>query len=707
VSPQANRTSPLLCSFWMGGFEGADHVNGRGEALDLVRATGHDARLDEDYRAARRLGLRCLRESIGWRLSEAAGGGAWDMGRAVRMAEAARHQRVSILWTLMHYGVPADLTLLDDGLVPRFARFAGEVARVLRPLCPGPRFYTPINEISFLSWAASATCDMGPAGMQAPCPTEDTLVSGYLVKQRLVRAALAGIAAIRRADPEARFLHVEPVVHVAPQDADDSDQRELAQRIASYQWQTLDMLAGRMEPQLGGHAGALDWLGMNHYHSSQWEVPGEKRLAWHRRDPRRQPLSSLLHDVWRRYNRPMVIAETGHLGVGRAAWLHEVAGEAMKARARGVPLQGVCLYPLLDRPDWNDTWRWHRSGLWQVPQAEEAAQPARRLNRPYARALLSWRGLNDGHRPARPAPGGEAEQAPGLLLLLPCAWEDWQAPRQLLLDAWRARCSTVRLLEPPRASQAAPLLRCHTLAPGAELMVLHGQGAASWAEAPTPAQLQLLRGALQQDGTQPWLAWLAGWRQDGHADWWRELAGGGLVVQPDATHPPQGTLMRQAQACLPPGWPGLVCRPRRAPPHSYEDDELARLLAGIPTPRVWLTAPLHLGSAQDAAALAKLGRRLQAVAWRQPQLHFLIDAAPLCDEPHPPNLHWLGPVHDSLHAALAAQVQGLLRWDADPGTGRAAASGDGHAPGPEQLAEMVDGALQPLLQRHLRLPAQA
>src|SRR5437868_8959636 len=190
---------PLLCSFWMGGFEGADHVNGRGEALDMVRATGHDRRLDSDYRDARRLGLHCLRETVGWRLSEAPGGGAWDLGRAVRMAEAARRQGVNILWTLMHYGLPGDLTLLDDALIPRFARFAGEVARVLRPLCAGPRFYTPINEISFLAWAASATGDMGPAGIQVPGPSEDTLVSGYLVKQRLVRAALAGMAAIRAA----------------------------------------------------------------------------------------------------------------------------------------------------------------------------------------------------------------------------------------------------------------------------------------------------------------------------------------------------------------------------------------------------------------------------------------------------------------------------------------------------------------------------
>ncbi|HLO94000.1 MAG TPA: amine oxidase, partial [Burkholderiaceae bacterium] len=144
----------LLRSFWLGGFEGADHVNAAGQALDMVQATGHLDRLEEDYRRAARLGLRTLRESVGWRLCEGAGG-ALDLSRAVRQAQAARAAGIQPLWTLMHYGLPPDLSLFDDALVERFARFAGAVACALRPLCPAPRFYTPVNEISFLAWAAS------------------------------------------------------------------------------------------------------------------------------------------------------------------------------------------------------------------------------------------------------------------------------------------------------------------------------------------------------------------------------------------------------------------------------------------------------------------------------------------------------------------------------------------------------------------------
>jgi len=376
-------------SFWMGGYEGADHVNGRGDALDMVRATGHDRFLALDYREARRHGLRCVRESVGWRLSER-GPAQWDFSRAERMARTARRHGVQVLWTLMHYGVPPDLSLLDDALIPRFARFAAEAARALKPLSPGPRVYTPINEISFLAWAASSTNAMGPAGAHPDdAGKEDSRISGYEIKRRLVRAALAGMAAIRDVDPEARFLHIDPVIHVVPSD-DAPEHQELASRIASYQWQAFDMLAGMQEPELGGSMEALDWVGLNHYHSSQWEVPSEKRLAWHLGDPRRAPLSALLGLVWERYRRPLIVAETGHIGRGRADWLNDIAGEARRAIERGIPLAGVCLYPMLDRPDWHEPQRWHRSGLWHVPRDPRGRPAGRRLVRPYARALASW-----------------------------------------------------------------------------------------------------------------------------------------------------------------------------------------------------------------------------------------------------------------------------------------------------------------------------
>ncbi len=687
---------PPFSSFWMGGYEGADHINGRGEHLDMVRATGHADRLDQDYRRARLLGIRTVRESIGWRLTEVADG-QFDFSRAIAMAMAAQRQGVQILWTLMHYGVPPGLTLLDDALVPRFARFAAEAARVLAPLCPGPRFYTPINEISFLSWAASASDAMGPAGSppeaRQPDLEEDSRVSGFQIKRRLVRAALAGIRAIREVDPQARFLHVEPVVHVVPP-PDQPEFRTQADRISAFQWQAFDMLAGRMEPELGGHPEALDCLGLNHYHSSQWETPSEKRLAWHLRDPRRQPLADLLEAVWRRYHRPLIVAETGHIGVGRAAWLQEIAGEAQRAHARGVPLGGVCLYPMLDRPDWHDSRVWHRSGLWHVPSAGEwpasdlprDVQPSAppnvqvnsrlplRLNKPFARALLNWRHLNDPARLVASTPDGSDTDKPGLMVMLPQPWETWSARHQTAVLSL-AEDFVLRLVEPPRDSAVPAVLRRHTLAPHVELLVLHrprprpaeplsGEPlskqpleqpgdlmmrtsltpsqtpapatalppssspaaakeppASGWAAVPDEEALALLRKDRQQMGPRRWWCWP--WRSPGgavDAAWVTALVGDGLIHHPcQAGERPPVTLQGLVRLELPADWPPPTVALRRLVPGSYEDEETRRWIEGPAhsTHAAYSKHRAHSASVADSGAAPKTSAIATPTLWLQ------------------------------------------------------------------------------------------
>lgn len=382
-APEDHSPASPFQAFWMGGFEGADHINGLGFPLDMARANGHIEHLDEDYRRAAAAGLGAVRESIGWRLAEPESG-VFALERVVRMAQAAARHKLQVLWTLMHYGTPADVDLFDDAMIPRFARFAAEVARVLKPLSPAPPVYTLINEISFVAWAVSATRLIHPYGGTAL--DESSTVSGYAVKRRLVAAVLAGMAAVRRVDPRARFLPVEPVVHcVAPPGRPDL--APLAAEVCGFQWQAWDMLAGRLEPELGGHPAALDRIGVNFYHCGQWEVETEQRLHWHERDPRRRPLSGLLGDVWSRYRRPLIIAETSHIGVGRAEWLNDVAAEVGRARAGGIPVEGLCLYPLIDRPDWNDPQHWHHSGLWNVAQVPHDANPA--PEQPFRRVLIS------------------------------------------------------------------------------------------------------------------------------------------------------------------------------------------------------------------------------------------------------------------------------------------------------------------------------
>jgi UDP-galactopyranose mutase len=375
-----------FAGFWMGGFEGADHVNADGFALDLVAQSGHLAWLDEDHRRAARAGLRVVRESIGWRLSEAPGGSI-DLTRALQVQASARRHGLQVAWTLMHYGLPADLSLHDDAMIARLARFAAEVARAL-----GPAVYTPVNEIGFLAWCASqqgllAAPNGGPAGA-----VEDSRISGWAVKRRLAAASIAAVHAMRDVQPASRFMHVEPLVHVvAPADrpalADD------AATVAGWQWQAWDLIVGRADRALGGEASLMDIVGVNHYHSSQWELETERRLDWAGRDARRRPVGDLLRDAWQRYGRPLAVAETSHVGAGRAAWLHDICRELRRVRRAGVPVSGLCLYPLTDRPDWQRPAFWHRSGVWHV----EAAGDLRRHAEPEVLAALQdWQCELDG-----------------------------------------------------------------------------------------------------------------------------------------------------------------------------------------------------------------------------------------------------------------------------------------------------------------------
>jgi hypothetical protein len=62
----------------------------------------------------------------------------------------------------------------------------------------------------------------------------------------------------------------------------------------------------------------------------------------------------------------MFVAETGHFGVGRAAWAREMIGEVYLARECGIPLEGICFYPIVDRTDWEDPNHWHNCGLWDM-----------------------------------------------------------------------------------------------------------------------------------------------------------------------------------------------------------------------------------------------------------------------------------------------------------------------------------------------------
>lgn len=390
----------LFKSLWMAGFEGASHINSSGRRLDMVHATQHDLLVDSDYAMLREFGIQVVRESVRWHLIER--GGRFDFSSLAPMLAAANQQGIQVNWTLCHYGWPDDLDLFSPAFVHRFARFAGEVARYIADHSNAEPLYSPINEISFICWAVCHSDLMYPYAVHSKGRDGE-------LKRQLVRASIAAIESVWEVDPRARIVHVDPIIHIiAPVGRPDLESAARAQRDSMFEaW---DMLCGTRDQDLGGHPKYLDILGVNYYHSNQWEYLTNDRLHWHLQDSRRVPLHRLLHEVHQRYGVPMIIGETSHVGSGRGEWVREIAAEVCLARQQGVPVEGICLYPIVDRTDWENDHHWHNSGLWDV--AADAEGVLRRvINQDYlADFLEAQRHLAleecQFHLPEPPAAGG-------------------------------------------------------------------------------------------------------------------------------------------------------------------------------------------------------------------------------------------------------------------------------------------------------------
>ena len=70
--------------------------------------------------------------------------------------------------------------------------------------------------------------------------------------------------------------------------------------------------------------------------------------------PDHRPLHVMLRDLWQRYQRPILITETGAEAAAAVGWLGYVASEVRQAQRDGAEMLGICLYPVMDYPGWDD-----------------------------------------------------------------------------------------------------------------------------------------------------------------------------------------------------------------------------------------------------------------------------------------------------------------------------------------------------------------
>ena len=375
----------------MGGFECSTHRLRSGRRLDVVASTAHDRLALGDYNRLANVGMKTMRDGLRWHLIERAPG-KYDFASVLPMLAAAREAGVEVIWDVLHYGWPDDLDIFSDAFVPRFADFAGAFAEVATRETDGAPWVVPVNEISFFAWAG------GDVGIFNPFASR----RGDELKMQLLRAAIAAIEAMRAVNPGVRIVHTEPMINVVPhpdrpQDAGPAEAHRQAQYAA------LDMMAGRTHPELGGREEYLGVIGINYYVHNQWIYPGGHGTMIEPSHARYRPVWQMLKEVYERYRRPLFIAETGIEDQARPAWLRYMGYEVRRAILEGVPVYGLCLYPIVNHPGWEDD-RHCYNGLWDYPDAAGN----REIYEPLARELESQRALLDaelrGEATVSPAP---------------------------------------------------------------------------------------------------------------------------------------------------------------------------------------------------------------------------------------------------------------------------------------------------------------
>ena len=368
----------IFPTFFISGFECSTFLWKEGKRRNLIAETQHDLYAESDYEQLRQLGIAVSREGIPWPMVDQKG--VYDFSCIDPMIAAMNKQQILPIWDLCHYGYPDDLDPFTDSFIERFAAYCSHAAAYVSERLKGPYFFTPINEITFFSFCG------GEWGWVAPY--RNTKEDRMAFRMQLCKAAIAGVKAIRKVIPDARMVHIDPLVHiVAPRDRPDLEAAAWHEtHVDTYvAW---DILSGKLHPELGGTPDILDIVGANNYSFGQMEYREQgPHAALDPDDDRVVSLCHLMHRVWERYQRPMIIGETSGMKEGRAAWLNDVMEEALAAVDQGMDLHGICLFPAVDMPDWH-TGEWLNNGLMDIMPIGESLQ--RVPFPPYVEALRHW-----------------------------------------------------------------------------------------------------------------------------------------------------------------------------------------------------------------------------------------------------------------------------------------------------------------------------
>ncbi|WDF45607.1 hypothetical protein PQ459_11930 [Chryseobacterium sp. KACC 21268] len=349
-------------SFLMAGFECADQQNAFGERVDLIKLTGHDRFINEDYQRLTEIGITTIREGIRWSFVEKSPF-VYDWSQVEEIIINAKNNGIQVIWDICHFGFPDDLTPLHPMFARRFSHLCRTFVLKYRGLVPdGELIVTPINEVSFLSWLGGDAKGTSPY-----CVNQ-----GWEVKYMLMKAYIEGIEMMKEIDPSIKIMTTEPLVNIISSNLSDPFSVLKANEKHQEQFQVLEILTGKLCPELRGKPEYLDLIGVNFYHNNQWTFPEHQFIPWKETppSPHWRSLHSLIEEVYINYGKPIVLSETSIPENDRRDWLKMISDECLSILKSGIPFYGCCIYPIIDRPDWDFPDEWHHSGFWDITNLE-------------------------------------------------------------------------------------------------------------------------------------------------------------------------------------------------------------------------------------------------------------------------------------------------------------------------------------------------
>ncbi|MFO0447736.1 MAG: family 1 glycosylhydrolase [Pseudomonadota bacterium] len=350
---------------WLAGIEDTfitapSHRTGR--TLDEYELTEHYSRIEADLALFADLGLRAVRYGIPWhRINPAPG--AWDYEWADRPLGRLLELGIQPVVDLVHYGVPGWIegAYANPAFPERMAEYAARIAERFHGRI---RTYTPLNEPRVTAWYC---------GRLGWWPPNRRSWRGFVqVLLGVCRGIVRTVERMREVDPEIVHAHVDATDLYAAATPELEPEAARRQEIVFL---ALDLVTGAVRP---GHAlhdwvranGAseadLDWFAQ---HGVTLDLVGinlyplfsVKRLIRGRGGLRiRLPyggadiVERLAELYWRRYRRPVFVAETASEGslARRRAWLEDSVAASARVRARGIPLVGYTWWPLFALVAW-------------------------------------------------------------------------------------------------------------------------------------------------------------------------------------------------------------------------------------------------------------------------------------------------------------------------------------------------------------------